>query len=96
MVFDGFATSNEVKRHEARTNAKAFSVFGRSEITALNAVEAYLNVLRQQELLELAKENLLIHQKTHDQITLRSERGIGKRADSDQATGRLALAEKSI
>lgn len=95
MLFDGLATSSEVKRHEARTNSRAYSVFGKSEITALNAVESYINVLRRQELLTLAKENLLIHLKTHDQISLRSERGIGKRADSDQSKGRLALAEKN-
>ncbi|MCK5829984.1 MAG: TolC family outer membrane protein [Methylococcales bacterium] len=95
MLFDGLATSSEIKRHEARTNAKAYNVFGKSEITALNAVESYINVLRRQELLSLAKENLLIHLKTHDQISLRSERGIGKKADSDQSNGRLALAEKN-
>jgi adhesin transport system outer membrane protein len=95
MIYDGSATSSEVKRHKARTNARAYSVFGKSEITALNAVETYINVLRRQDLLTLAKENLLIHLRTHDQISLRSERGIGKRADSDQSSGRLALAEKN-
>lgn len=95
MIFDGLATPSEVNRHEARTNSRAYSVFGQSEITALNAVEAYINVLRRQELLNLAKENLLIHQRTNDQIQLRSERGIGRRADADQSSGRLALAEKN-
>lgn len=95
MIFDGLATPNEVDRHQARTNARAYTVFGQSEITALNAVEAYINVLRRQELLSLAKENLAIHKKTNDQILLRSKRGIGKRADADQSSGRLALAEKN-
>jgi len=95
MIFDGFATSSEVKRHEARTNARAYSVFGKSEIIALNAVESYLDVLRRHELLALARENLVIHQKTNDQIRLRSERGLGKRAEYDQSKGRLALAEKN-
>jgi len=95
MIFDGFATSSEVKRHEARTNARAFSVFGKSEIIALNAVESYINVLRRKELLGLAKENLSIHQRTNDQIKLRSERGLGKRADYYQSSGRLSLAEKN-
>ena len=95
MIFDGFATSSEVKRHEARTNARAYSVYGKSEIIALNAVESYLNVLRRKELVALAKENLIIHQRTNDQIKLRSERGLGKRADYYQSSGRLALAEKN-
>jgi len=95
MLFDGMATSSEVNRHEARTNAKAYTVFGQSEITGLNAVEAYINVLRREELLTLAEENLAIHKKTNKQILLRSDRGIGKRADADQSSGRLALAEKN-
>ncbi len=96
MIFDGLATPSEVERHKARTNARAYTVFGRSEITALSAVEAYINVLRRQELLDLAKENLLVHQRTNDQIALRSERGIGRKADADQSAGRLSLAEKNV
>jgi adhesin transport system outer membrane protein len=95
MVFDGLATPSEVNRQKARTNARAYTVFGQSEITALQGVEAYLNTLRRQELLVLAKDNLLIHQRTNDQIQLRSDRGIGRRADGEQSKGRLSLAEKN-
>ena len=96
MVFDGLATPSEVNRQEARTNSRAYTVFGQSEITALNGVEAYLNVLRRHELLGLAKDNHLVHQRVNDQISLRSERGIGRRADYEQSKGRLALAEKNV
>jgi adhesin transport system outer membrane protein len=96
MLFDGFATPSEVNRHKARTDARAYTVFGQSEITALEAVEAYLNVLRRQDLLQLAKENLKIHERTNDQIVLRAERGVGKQADAQQSAGRLALAESNV
>ena len=96
MVFDGLATPSEVNRQEARTDSRAYTVFGQSEITALNAVDAYLNVLRRKDLLALAKDNELVHQRTNDQISLRSERGIGRRADTEQSIGRLALAEKNV
>ncbi|MCK5120785.1 MAG: TolC family outer membrane protein [Methylococcales bacterium] len=95
MVFDGLATPSEVNRHKARTDSRAYTVFGQSEITALSAVDSYLNILRRQELLALAKDNLLVHQRTNDQIQLRSERGIGRKADAEQSKGRLALAEKN-
>jgi len=95
MVFDGLATPSEVNRQEARTNSKAYTVFGQAEITALNAVEAYLNVMRNQELVKLAKDNLLIHKKINNQISLRSESGIGRQADTEQAMARLALAERN-
>jgi len=96
MLFDGMETKNEVDRQEARTNSRAFSVYSAAENTGLDAVEAYLNVLRRQNLVELAQTNLEAHQRTHDQIMLRSERGVGRRADMDQSLGRLALAEANL
>lgn len=96
MLFDGMETKNEVERQEARTNSRAFSVFSSAENTGLDAVEAYLNVLRRQHLVELAQTNLEAHQRTHDQIMLRSERGVGRKADMDQSLGRLALAEANL
>ena len=96
MIYDGFATSSEVKRQTARTNSRAYTVFGQAEITALNAVEAYINVLRRDELLILANENLKVHKETNEQIESRSNRGVGRRADVEQSTGRLALAQKNV
>jgi adhesin transport system outer membrane protein len=96
MLFDGMETKNEVARQEARTNSRAFSVFSAAENTGLDAVEAYLNVLRRQKLVELAQTNLEAHQRTHDQIMLRSERGVGRAAEMDQSLGRLALAEANL
>ena len=96
MIYDGFATASEVNRQTARTNSRAYTVFGQAEITALNAVEAYINVLRREELLALSEENLTIHQSTNDQIKSRSSRGVGRKADVEQSTGRLSLAQKNV
>ena len=96
MIYDGFATASEVNRQTARTNSRAYTVFGQAEITALNAVEAYINVLRREELLALAEENLALHQSTNEQITSRSNRGVGRKADVEQSTGRLSLAQKNV
>ncbi|WP_292361526.1 MULTISPECIES: TolC family outer membrane protein [unclassified Methylophaga] len=96
MLYDGSLTKNEVERQKARTDSRAHSVYSVAENTALEATEAYLNVLRRQKLVELAQTNLESHQRTHDQITLRSERGVGRRADMDQSLGRLALAETNL
>lgn len=96
MLFDGFETSNEVDRQQARTNSRAFGVYSAAENTALDAVLAYHNVLRQQQLVELAQTNLEAHERTHDQILLRAERGVGRRADMEQSLGRLALAEANL
>ncbi|MDH5591437.1 MAG: TolC family outer membrane protein, partial [Gammaproteobacteria bacterium] len=96
MLFDGMATKNEVRRHTARTDSRAYGVFGSAENTALEATDAFLNVLRRQKLVDLASTNLEAHERTHDQIKLRSERGVGRRADMDQSQGRVALARRNL
>jgi len=96
MVFDGLATPSEVARQTARSDSRSYSVYRQAEISALQAIESYIDVLRTEELLTLAKENLAVHTRTYDQIQLRSSRGVGKRAEADQAYGRLALAEKNM
>jgi adhesin transport system outer membrane protein len=95
-VFRGFADQYEVKRQEARVNSAAYLLQGTSENIGLVTSRVYLNVLRQLELFDLAKENLTTHQRIYDQIKLRSESGLDRRADLDQVMGRLALAESDV
>lgn len=96
MVFDGFATSSEVGRQQATVNSRAYALLGSSERTALDVAQAYIDVLHRQELVSLARENLLRHQRVHDQIRLRTERGVGRTADFDQAEARLAQAKNNL
>lgn len=96
MLFDGMATKNEVRRQTARADSRAFGVTSTAENTGLEAVEAYLNVLRRQKLVDLASTNLEAHERTHDQIKLRSDRGVGRKADLDQSEGRVALAKTNL
>jgi len=96
MLFDGFATKNEVERQQARVSSTAFTVQGVAENTALDAAEAYLNLLRNDTLLKLAQENLDAHKRSFDQIKIRSDAGVGRRADLEQISGRLALANSNL
>lgn len=97
MLFDGFFVKSEVARHTARADSAAYGVLGAAENTALKVVEAYLEVLRRRDLLDvLVKDNLVVHQRTYDQIKLRSESGVGRKADNDQGLARLALAQANV
>ena len=96
MLFDGFGTANEVERNYARLDTAAHRVAATSEQVALRAVEAYLEVLRNQELMALTQDNLLVHQRTYDQIKLRAASGVGRKADQDQIEARLALAKSNL
>jgi adhesin transport system outer membrane protein len=96
MVFDGMKTYHDTRRTKAAVAAAAYNVFGTAESVALDAAEAYLNVLREQELVQLAKDNVEVHERTMDQIKLRSDMGVGRKADDDQARARLALARTNL
>jgi adhesin transport system outer membrane protein len=52
--------------------------------------------LRYQKLVELAKENYIEHRQVYDDIKERTDAGIGRRVDLEQATARLALAEANL
>jgi len=95
-VFRGWQDMNEVQRQEARVRSQAFVIRSAAENTALQTSRVYLEVLRKQAFVELAKENLQIHQRIYDQIRLRSESGVDRRADMNQVESRLALAESNL
>ncbi len=92
MLFDGFAVYNDVEGHKARVRAESWRVNGNAQDTALRVVEAYLNVLQNRDLVVNTKENLATIERIYGQIQKRSEGGIGRKADLDQAEARVALA----
>ncbi|MFM9925503.1 TolC family outer membrane protein [Variovorax sp. H27-G14] len=96
MLFDGFATRSEVDRQRATVNARAYALLGNSERIGLNVVQVYLDVLKRQAFLRLAEENLGNHQRIFDQISRRSEQGVGRLVDLNQAQARLALARNNL
>jgi adhesin transport system outer membrane protein len=95
MLFDGFNTPNEVGRTQAAAVSRAYYVQATAQDLALRAIEVYLEVLKRRELVTLAKNNLQAHLRVNDQISLRSERGVGSTADVDQSRARRALAENN-
>lgn len=96
MLYDGYATKTQVDAAESRVIAAANRVASNSESLGLSTVGAYLDVMRQSELLQLAKGNLQAHQDTYDQIKTRSEQGFDTSVDLEQAAGRLALAKSNL
>lgn len=95
-LFEGFATQNEIKRQRARLEAAAYDVYAKANQIALDMTEAYINLIKERELVKLSEENVLTHQKIFDQITQRREAGIGNQVEVDQAQARLFLAQSNL
>jgi adhesin transport system outer membrane protein len=96
MVFDGMGTASEVDRRKAISDSSAHRVYSAAEDTALQTIDAYLDVLKNVELVSYAKDNLAAHNRTFDQVKLRSDKGVGRRADLEQIDARLALAISNL
>jgi adhesin transport system outer membrane protein len=71
-------------------------LLGTSERTALTVAQVYLDVLTRREFVRLATDNLKNHERTFDQIKLRTQRGVGSGADLDQAEARMAQARNNL
>jgi outer membrane protein, adhesin transport system len=96
MLFDGFATSSEVKRLGHNTQARYYELQGAMQNTALELIKAYLDVQRYTKLVSYAKDNYAAHKQLYDRIEDRVNAGVGRRVDLEQANGRLALAEANL
>lgn len=92
MLFDGFNTHFENQRQKWRVRSAAHRVRETAEFNGLNIVEAYLDVLRQRELLNIATQNLEQHQDILRQIDDGAQAGRSTQADVEQTRARFASA----
>ncbi|WP_163131911.1 TolC family outer membrane protein [Agarivorans sp. Alg241-V36] len=92
LLFSGFATSGEVSRTENETLADQWLLYNDAENIALRVVDVYLEVIKQQQLSELAESNLQTHLAIQKDIKKRTDSGVGSSADLTQVNGRVARA----
>lgn len=96
MLFDGMFTPSEVKRLGYAKLVRYYELAEISEATALEAVRAYVDVVRFKEQVEAATQNYAEHKQSAQLVEERARGGVGRGADVEQASGRLALAESSL
>jgi len=92
LLFNGFATTGEVSRTESEALADQWLLYNDAENIALRVVDVYLEVIKQQQLLELAENNLQTHLDIQKDIKKRTDSGLGSSADYTQVNGRVARA----
>lgn len=95
-LFSGFETTRLVEQQDARIKSAHGDLSDTREQVALDAANAYLRVLRESQILHMAKVFHAAHQSIYDKINARSSAGVSKKADLDQAEGRLALARSNV
>jgi adhesin transport system outer membrane protein len=96
MVYDGFATSNDVKRLDKARLTRYFELLDAAANAALEAGRAYYDVIRYRQLTLLAEANYIEHRSSYELLLRRAQSGAGRRVDVEHAAGRLALAELNL
>lgn len=92
LLFDGWEAKYENVRQKARVLSASNRVREAAELIGLSVVESYLDVLRQRELLGIARENVSQHLSIMEQIKDAADAGRSTEADNEQANARLAAA----
>ena len=96
LLFDGFATREEVARLGYAKLSRYYDLKRASEETAFEAAEAYLDTVRYQKLVKLAESNYIVHRQVFDKIAERTGGGVSQGVDLEQAAGRIALSESNL
>lgn len=96
MLWDGLGTANEVERLDHAMLVNYYELMRTSSDVALEVTQAYQDVQRYRDLVELARDNYAKHLEVYQQIERRAQSGAGRGVDLEQITGRLALAESNL
>lgn len=96
LLFDGFASIHDIWRQAARVDAAAARTHERSELIALDASEAYIDVVRYTRLIALAEENVKAHRSILGNVQQRFQGGRAGQGDLEQTIERVEAAEVTL
>jgi adhesin transport system outer membrane protein len=93
LLYDGFSSIHEIWRQAARVDAAAARVLERTELIALTAAEAYIDITRYLQLIQLANRNVQTHRGIFGNVRARFEGGRTGEGDMQQAQERVSSTE---
>jgi adhesin transport system outer membrane protein len=93
-LFDGFATPSTVRSARLNREVASFTLSGTQQNVLFDGIEAYVEVLRQHELVRLARGNEATIMRQLNLEDERVKRGAGIAVDVLQAKSRLQLAKE--
>ena len=92
VLFDGYERANQLYRSSAQLDGATYRLLATSETLALNAVEAYVDVVRHRQLLSIARKNIRRHREILTQISARVDGGKAPVSDRTQIEERVFAA----
>lgn len=96
LLFDGWGTWAQVHGQKARADSAANHAGEVAEFSSLDSTQAFIDVLRQRQLLQIARSNVEAHLKILDTINAGAKAGTMTDGDVAQIKARLALARATV
>jgi len=95
-IFNGFGTTSLVQGQEYRTVAAAYSYVEKVNATSMDLVNTYLELIKNQELLGTAKENVQIDQEIFSNVKKIYNSGLTTLSEVKKIESSLALAKSNL
>jgi adhesin transport system outer membrane protein len=95
-IFDGFEREGKIEEQEAKLRGALEHIGDRGEVLAADVAFAYIDVVRHQDFLALAKDNIQVHKKILDDVKERVDNGQLGIGDMHQARSRLSSSEARV
>lgn len=95
-LWDGWATRGRVREAEATYRSLDHRVLDNANTLALDAIIAHVDVLRRQQIYQLAQDNVARHEDILEKARARESEGVDTMADVSQAQSRLARARSTL
>lgn len=89
-VFDGYESKYEKNLQKQKYKSAIYYLQESKEKLALSYVNAYINILKEKELLELSKQSLLLSENIFNKVNKKLLSGYGTKLEYEEAKGNLA------
>ena len=93
LLFDGGATKNTVAQRRYELRSSEYLIGEARERLAFDAADAYLEIMRQKELVEIARQDVNAHKDFLSKINKRLKAGAGRKSELSLVRARLASSE---
>jgi adhesin transport system outer membrane protein len=94
-IFNGWSTTHQINTQEARVLASAYNYIEVVDDTGYRLVNYYIEVIKNRELLKIAKENIKINEEIFNKVDKLYQGGLTTKSEMEKAAASLALARSN-
>jgi len=95
-IFEGFATQEQVNYQKMRTLAASYSYLEKANDVTLQTIKAYIELFKQQELLENSKVNVEHNEKLYDKVKKSYKAGLTTLSEMSKIHSSLSLSKSNL